>query len=167
MIRKYPLLLSAFVFLSAHAHAEDRSGLAYTARSSSVQKQSEELRTLTYARPDATPVENPQVKAQGVAAQQQEKKMETPSDAAWEKYKALATGQAKPETPDPALKAATAPAPQKTEEEVPIGLAGILKEYQKTKAARSEMRTLVITKPEAPAAPVKPEVAPPATTPAE
>lgn len=157
MKNKQVLLFSLGFLIATSAHAQDvQNGLRYTARSPALKEQpSGELRSLTYARPDATPVANPQVQETKniINEPATADAPETPSDKVWEKYKALATGStAEQETTSSKMpQAPTPPAqPQAAAPQAPsspVGITGLLQEYKKTKASRSEMRTLVITKP--------------------
>lgn len=84
-------------------------------------------------------------------AQKEESTEETPdtqkesAEAAWERYKALAAGQApeeepaKIETPEPPQVAAPAPPQVAT-----AGIPGLLQQYQNAKAKRSQMNTIVV-----------------------
>ena len=75
---------------------------------------------------------------------------EAPTAKVWEKYKALARGQAQAEPAQKEPKAPTAPvapaAPQK-----PTGMAAILEQYQANKSNRSQMRSMSMNRPETPA----------------
>jgi hypothetical protein len=67
------------------------------------------------------------------------------ADKAWEKYKALAAGKYKEPEEKEAPREKTA---VKEEPKPATGMAGIIEEYRRNKAQRSQMRTIKVTPPE-------------------
>jgi len=82
-------------------------------------------------------------------------KGESVSKEIWDRYKALASGTPAQENSQAATKRPTKPSQPsaKTQDDTPApatGFAGIIQNHQKSKQARGQIKSLQITKPEAP-----------------
>jgi hypothetical protein len=174
MIRQGLTGMVLILALGAGPAMAGNNGLSYTSRGGStpIQKSegAQQMRSISYP----TTAGEPAASAEGAApatGEAAEDENATPASRVWKKYKNLASGteEQTPEVPVEDVEKEVLPEGSEppTEAPKPTGFAAILDQYQKNKDARSSMKTLTISKPEAPAAPEKPEVETPEKAPAE
>ena len=135
---KYLTVLT-LLLCPAFGQAQEKKAMNYviiSEKNAKPPKPSEMLQSLSTKKPE--PVQN--------AVQSEQS-----ANQAWDTYKALATGQAPTPPTAPTKPSIQKPAPIKTGRQTDppppasaTGIAGLLQQYQKTKATRSQMNTLVV-----------------------
>ena len=138
------IVLTLFILTSASSIAAAQQpqyigGMKYT----SISKPETKKEKTVYNR--ITPQNNANEKPE-VETNEEEKPIE---QSVWDRYKELAAGESKPKEETNKIETVEKSAEtEQSQQAAPTGMAGIIAEYQKRKARRSQMRSISFTKPD-------------------